>query len=116
MITKDDMIYNLSAHHIFDKGSQISVNLLQKGDFLYRMKPGKNYKVHIALIVEPLKDGKIKIYDASPEHGVSQRYITVTRDADFNFVSKRESGTDFNLVGGTNMFLSLEVDKFTEGK
>ncbi len=32
---------------------------------------------HIAMVVEPLKNGKIVIFDAAPESGVGQRTIEV---------------------------------------
>lgn len=112
-VTHEDMIYKLSAHHIFNKGKEVGVENLQKGDFIYWTKPEKMYMAHIAMVVEPLKDGKIKIFDASPEFGVVERTIDVKIQSD-NSYRNFWNNKEYKVVGGTNYFLSMELDKIKE--
>lgn len=107
-ITRDDMIYRMSAHHIYALGTGVTVENLQKGDFVYWTKPAKMYMQHIAIVVEPLKDGKIVIFDASPEYGVSNRSITVSSDNNGVYTSIWSDNT-YKLVGTTNFFLSVPL-------
>jgi len=108
-ITQDDLIYNYSAQKIYDKSRAVSIDKLSKWDLIYRTKPWKNYKEHIAMIVTPLTNNKIVIFDASPEWWVSERTITVTHDINTFTYTHQRGESLYNLVGSTNGFLEMPI-------